>query len=208
MIKLVVFDFSGTLAYCEAKNYREVSLKLRDFNLPASEESISKLEGKLSEYLSSSESWEEFTNKVIQKLGLVIEKDRREQLAIFFEKKLGCKLFEDVEDILSLPQEKAILTLSGKFVIDSIPELRRFEVFSSKISGFAKPDVNAFWEVLNKMKVDPKEAAIVGDSLENDILPARAIGIKAILIDRQDKIKVSDPEIIKISTLKELKNFL
>lgn len=209
MIKLVIFDFSGTLAYCEAKDYREVFSKLRDFNLPVNEEKTARLEGLLDAMLTESTGWEDFANKIIQKLGIVLEKDRRESLAAFLEKKLGCKLFDDAESVLSLPQDKAILTLSAKFVVDGISELRHFAVFTPKNTGAAKPDLEAFLAVLAKMKVDPEEAVMVGDGLENDIMPARAIGIKAILLDRNGKYgKLDDPEIIKISSLKELKKFL
>lgn len=220
MIRLTIFDFSGTLAYYDTAGYREVFEKLRDFNLPVKEEKTARdLESKLGEYFSESESWEELANKVIQKLGIVLEADRRESLQVLIERKLGWKLFGDAEDILSLPQDKAILTMCGKFVVDSIPELRHFSVFTPKISGaanpasangygVAKPDLEAFLAVLAKMKADPEETVMVGDSLENDILPAMAIGMKAILLDREGNMKVDDPAITKIKSLKELKRFL
>ena len=125
------------------------------------------------------------------------------------EKKRGWKLFDDAEAILFLPQDKAILTMCGKFVIDGFPELHHFGVFTPKTAGAAKPDLKAFLAVLAKMKADPEETVMVGDSLENDILPARALGMKAILLDRFGKYdKLDDPEIIKIGNLKELKKYL
>lgn len=209
MIKLVIFDFSGTLAYCEAKQYREVFLKLRDFNLPVSEESTVQLEGKLGDYFSNSRGWAEFTDRVVQKLGIVLESDRREALADYLQKKLACKLFGDVESVLSLPQKKAILTLTGKFVIDDIPALGSFEVFSPEVTGLKKPDAKAFRAVLERTGVFPEETVMVGDSLENDILPAKALGMKTVLIDRAGKFDgFADPEIIKIKSLEELKRHL
>ena len=209
MIRLIIFDFSGTLAYYDSAEYHEVFNKLRDFNLPIKEGKTAKeLAAILPEFFSESSSWEDLTNKVIQKLGIILEQDRREQLAAYLQRKLACKLFSDVENILTLPQDKAILTLSDKFVVDSIPELRNFEVFSPKIAAATKPDLKAFLAVLEKMQADPAEAIMVGDSLESDILPAKSIGMQAILIDRDDKIKLNDPSIIKIKSLKELKRFL
>jgi len=208
MIRLVIFDFSGTLAYCPPKGYREIAAKLRDFNLPVNEEQVAKLEAGLAEYFSESSNWREFADKIIQKLGIVLEADRRESLEAFLARRLVCKPYDDVESVISLPQDKAILTLSGKFMISSVPELRQFTVFSPEIAGARKPDLKAFLAVLSKMKVDPEEAVMVGDSLENDILPALAIGIKSVLIDRENKIQADDPAIIKISSLKELKRFL
>lgn len=206
MVKLIIFDFSGTLAHCEAKDYREMLGKLRDFNLPVDEAKAAKLEEKMPEYFSEAANWEELTNRVIQKLGLVLEADRREALAVFLEKKLGCKLFADAHDILALPQKKAILTLSRKFVVESVPELRNFEIFSPEITGAKKPNPKAFLAVLKKMRIAPRDALMVGDSLEVDINPAKAAGIKAILVDREGKI--DDNSIVKIASLKELKKFL
>jgi len=210
MIRLVIFDFSGTLGYYDPAEYHEVFKKLRDFNLPVNEGKPAKaLADILPELFSEAESWEDLTNKIIQKLGIVLEKDRRETLAAFLERKLTCKLFDDAENVISLPQDKAILTLSGKFMIDSIPELQHFEVFSPKIAQAKKPDLKAFLAVLEKMGADPDESVMVGDSLENDIIPARSVGMKAILIDRENKYPdFKDPSIIKIASLKELKRYL
>ncbi|MFZ3074227.1 MAG: HAD family hydrolase [Minisyncoccales bacterium] len=210
MIKLVIFDFFGTLGYYDPAEHRRVFEKLKEFNLSVDEEKVvAKLSEVLPDYFSRAESWQGIADKIIQKLGIVLEQDRRETLAAFLEKKLACKLFGDAKEALDIPQDKAILTSSAKFAIAGIPQLRHFEIFSPDIGGARKPDLKAFLAVLEKMKADPEEAAMVGDSLENDIMPARAIGVKAILLDRNGKYgKSDDSEIIKISGLKELKKFL
>jgi len=117
-------------------------------------------------------------------------------------------LFGDAGEATKLPQGKAILTLSPKFAIADIYELRHFEIFSPDVTGAAKPDPAAFLAVLEKMKADPEETAMVGDSLENDIFPAQSLGIKPILLDRGGKIKNVAPPIVKIKSLKELKKYL
>jgi len=59
------------------------------------------------------------------------------------------------------------------------------------------------------MNANPQEAAMVGDTLENDIYPAQALGIKPILIDRQNHFaKLNNADIIRITSLKELKKYL
>ena len=209
MIKLVIFDFFGTLGYYDSAEHRRVVEKLKEFNLPVDEEKVvAKLSEVLPDYFSRAESWQGVADKIIQKLGIVLELDRRETLAAFLERKLACKLFCDAKEVLNLPQDKAILTLSAKFLIDSISALRHFAVFTPKTAGAAKPELKAFLAVLAKMKVDPEEAVMVGDSLENDILPALALGIKPILIDRKGEIEIDNPAITKISSLKELKKCL
>lgn len=209
MIRLVIFDFSGTLGYYDPAEHRRVFERLRDFNLPIDEEkTAAKLAQALPDYFSRAKSWQEVADRIIQKLGIVLEADRRESLAAFLEKKLTAKLFPDVQEVLSLPQDKAILTMSGKFALAGISGLSRFEVFSPDVLGLRKPDPAAFLAVLQKMKARPEEAVMVGDSLENDILPAQSAGIKPILIDRNEDIEVRDLSIIKISSLKELKRYL
>ena len=209
MIRLVIFDFSGTLGDYNPAGPRRVFERLKEFNLPVSEE---KTAGRLAEVLPDclllARNWQEFADRIIQKLGIVLESDRREALAAFLGKRPVHKLFGDAGEATKLPQGKAILTLSPKFAIADIYELRHFEIFSPDVTGAAKPDPAAFLAVLEKMKADPEETAMVGDSLENDILPAQSLGIKPILLDRGGKIKNVAPPIVKIKSLKELKKYL
>ena len=210
MIQLIIFDFFGTLAYYDPARTAAVIAKLKEFNLPVDDQKANqRLAEILPEYFSKAKSWEQMADKITQKLGIVLEADRRESLAAFAAKNLPCRLFGDVSDILDLPPKKAILTLCEDFAVQSVPELRNFEIFSPREYGAAKPDPKAFLAVLKKMKAEPRETAMVGDNLENDILPALALGMKAILLDRAGKYeKLNKPAIIKISTLKELKNYL
>jgi putative hydrolase of the HAD superfamily len=50
--------------------------------------------------------------------------------------------------------------------------------------GFVKPHRSIFESALAALGVKPVEAAMVGDSTEDDIEGARAIGIRAVLLDR------------------------
>jgi len=85
MIKLLIFDFCGTLASCGMADYGRIAQKLREFNLAVSDNDILKLGAALPGFLIDSQNWDELTDKAIQKLGLVLERDRREQLAVFLE---------------------------------------------------------------------------------------------------------------------------
>ncbi len=209
MIRLVIFDFSGTLGYYDPVEHQRIFEKLREFDLPEnSQKQIVALQKALPEYFCNATGWNGLVDKITQKLGIVLEADRRDALAAFLERKLLCKLFDDAAEAIKSPQDKAILSLSSKFAIESIPELRHFEIFSPDVIGVAKPDKKAFLAVLEKMNAKPEQAAMVGDSLENDILPALELGIKPILIDRKGDIEIDNPAITKISSLKELKKYL
>ena len=58
-------------------------------------------------------------------------------------------------------------------------------VFSSEV-GCDKPDPDIFLAALKKAQVKPEEAVYVGDQYDLDVVGARGVGMKAVLIDRND----------------------
>ena len=64
--------------------------------------------------------------------------------------------------------------------------------------GRIKPHPSIFETALTALEVDPSEAVMVGDSYEDDIEGARAVGIRAILVDR-DGLHPGEPD--RIDTL-------
>jgi putative hydrolase of the HAD superfamily len=52
--------------------------------------------------------------------------------------------------------------------------------------GKAKPDPSIFSAALAGLGVEPADAAMVGDSPEDDVAGARALGLRAFLLDRDD----------------------
>jgi putative hydrolase of the HAD superfamily len=57
-------------------------------------------------------------------------------------------------------------------------------VVSSGATGVAKPDPGIFERALALARVEPGEAVHVGDSMDNDVAGARAVGLRAILVAR------------------------
>jgi putative hydrolase of the HAD superfamily len=58
-------------------------------------------------------------------------------------------------------------------------------VVGSKSHGRVKPHASIFVAALEALAVSPDETAMVGDSYEDDIEGARALGIRAVLLDRE-----------------------
>ncbi len=56
-------------------------------------------------------------------------------------------------------------------------------VYSAK-AGFAKPDRRIFETALDSVGCEPHEAVMVGDRLDNDIIPASALGMKTVWIKK------------------------
>jgi putative hydrolase of the HAD superfamily len=55
---------------------------------------------------------------------------------------------------------------------------------SSFHHGKTKPHASIFRAVLDLLEVRAEEAAMVGDALEDDVEGARALGMRAVLVDR------------------------
>jgi len=53
--------------------------------------------------------------------------------------------------------------------------------------GFGKPDVRVYHRALEGLNVAPKEAWMVGDNLDWDVVPPQALGIHGIWIDGRGK---------------------
>ena len=57
----------------------------------------------------------------------------------------------------------------------------------SRAFGRTKPHPEIFRHALALLGVEPEEAAMIGDSYEDDIEGARALGMKAFLLDRDGR---------------------
>jgi putative hydrolase of the HAD superfamily len=52
----------------------------------------------------------------------------------------------------------------------------------SAIYGFRKPDVRLFLRACDDLEVLPHECVMVGDRVDNDIVPARSLGMRTVLL--------------------------
>ncbi|WP_127501994.1 HAD family hydrolase [Actinoplanes solisilvae] len=84
------------------------------------------------------------------------------------------------------------------------PEIDLMIASSSLPAG--KPDPRAFEHTIERLGVNPDEALMVGDSYEKDYLGARAAGLQAVLLDRDDAHTV--PEVPRIRSLHALADLL
>jgi putative hydrolase of the HAD superfamily len=82
-------------------------------------------------------------------------------------------------------------------------------VESSKVKIY-KPDPRIFEIALQKLEIEPKEAAVVGDSYDRDIIPAKRIGCATIWLKgkswkEQNESTAAD---FIITSIEELDKFL
>jgi len=104
--------------------------------------------------------------------------------------------FELFEDVLPVLEELRRAELRLGLVSNGIRDLREFvvhhkldvdAVVGSRAHGYVKPHPTIFQAALQQLGVDPADAVMVGDSLEEDVEGARALGMRAILMDRDDR---------------------
>lgn len=57
----------------------------------------------------------------------------------------------------------------------------------SRAHGWTKPHETIFRAVLALLEVEPESAAMIGDSIEDDVEGARSLGMRAILLDRDGR---------------------
>lgn len=71
--------------------------------------------------------------------------------------------------------------------------------------GLAKPDPKMFSMCLKRLNIKPEEAIFIGDSVMNDIVPAKKLGMNTILMDR-DNVHLKEPR--RVLNLRELFKFI
>jgi putative hydrolase of the HAD superfamily len=74
-------------------------------------------------------------------------------------------------------------------------------VLTSHAHGKTKPHESIFRALLGLLAVEPEDAVMVGDTIEEDVEGARAVGMHAVLLDREGRY----PEIEgRLDDLREL----
>ena len=153
--------------------------------------------------------WIRFTEDIIRGMGgegpavsaLAIEIVRGWELSENFE------LYEDVPPIL---RELRRHGLRIGLVSNTSRDLRRFvDTFSLTVDawissgtyGKVKPSPSIFRAILELLDVEPAAAVMVGDSISDDVEGARAVGVRAFLLDREH-VHPDGPGVIR--TLYEL----
>jgi HAD superfamily hydrolase (TIGR01662 family) len=115
-----------------------------------------------------------------------------------WEQSTNFELYEDVPPVL---RELRRLGLAIGLVSNTSRDLRRFvDTFSLDVDtwissgahGKVKPSASIFLTVLDRLGVEPRDAAMVGDSPLDDVDGARSLGMRAFLLDREARFPGGD----------------
>jgi putative hydrolase of the HAD superfamily len=154
------------------------------------------------------EVWVLFTERIIQGMGgagdtyaCAVQMTRAWERADHFE------LFEDalpvLDDLRGRGLKLGLLSNTGRD-LDVFVAHHGIDVdaiLTSRVHGKTKPHETIFRAALERLDVQPEEAAMVGDSLEDDIDGARALGMRAFLLDRDGRYPGRDDSLPDLHAL-------
>jgi HAD superfamily hydrolase (TIGR01549 family) len=141
------------------------------------------------------EVWVAFTERIVRGMG----GDTRGSRACALEMTRAweqAENFELYDDVLPVLAELRRLGLCIGLVsntgrdLDAFVAHHRLDVdaaISSGAFGRTKPHASIFRAALEGLGVEPHEAVMVGDSLEDDVEGARALGMRGLLVDREGR---------------------
>ena len=147
------------------------------------------------ELLHDDSIWHAFTQEIFVGMGGPVE--LASECATEIEQGwAAAENFELYEDALPVLDELRRVGVQIGLVSNGIRDLREFvahhgldvdAIVDSRSHGRVKPHPTIFQAALDLLAVAPADAVMVGDSLEEDVEGARALGMRAILVDREDR---------------------
>ena len=153
------------------------------------------------ELVHDEEIWIAFTEQIVLGMGGDANGARAcaTDMVREWERHENFSLYEDALPVLDVLRQHGIrigLISNGQRDLDEFIAHHAVEVdavVGSKAHGRIKPHASIFVAALHLLGVAPDETVMVGDSYEDDIEGARALGIRAILLDRDGlRVDASD----------------
>jgi len=209
--RAIFFDAFGTLIlWEESEPHLYLSQRLARVGLKVSPEKVADIlkrwEGDLAKKVAREPGfaalarernrpfWDYFYTYLLREAG--IEGDLSHYITGIYEGFLDDEgLYPDPEALELLPRLRSQGLILG--VISNAPKrldglcqrmgLALDLIVTSGEVGVEKPDPAIFHAALNKAGVKPEEAVYVGDDHNNDVQGAERAGLKAVLLDRQNK---------------------
>ena len=212
MIKFVYFDVAQTLLHKpDVWTGIEGVLRDRGYDIPLS--LIRARHRTVSELMqfpdrTDRDFYERFNAQFLLALGLAPEKDLAEEI---FE---ACTYkpwvpFEDTAFIDGLKGRVGILSNWDSTLSSRLTQhfTRAFDIMLvSRDIGFQKPDPHLFRMAVERTGLRAEDILFVGDSIRLDYMPADAVGMRSILIDREDDYPYFNGR--RIRSLHELPRFM
>jgi HAD superfamily hydrolase (TIGR01549 family) len=158
------------------------------------------------ELVHDTELWVRFTESIVIGMGgdPVLSRSCAVELVREWERHENFFLYDDTLPTLAELRRHGLrigLVSNGQRDLDEFARHHSLDVdvcVGSLRHGRVKPHRSIFEAALTALETGPEDAAMVGDSFADDIAGARALGMRAILLDR-DGLHVDEPD--RIDTL-------
>jgi FMN hydrolase / 5-amino-6-(5-phospho-D-ribitylamino)uracil phosphatase len=161
------------------------------------------------ELLHDDSIWHAFTEEIF--VGMGGPEELAGECAIEIEQGWeAAENFELYEDALPVLEELRAAGLRIGLVSNGVRDLTEFvahhrldvdAIVDSRTHGRVKPHPTIFQAALELLGVAPAETVMVGDSLEEDVQGARALGMRAILVDREERYPELDERLTTLFAL-------
>jgi putative hydrolase of the HAD superfamily len=203
VLRAVLFDVDFTLARpgpeLGPEGYRKVGERHGLDLDPAAYES-SRLDAldalqRHPDHVHDDELWVEFTEQIVRGMGGDADGAREcaEELVRAWEQHACFTLYDDALPALQVLREHGVkigLISNGSRDLEEFVSHHGLDAdcaIGSRAFGRTKPHPEIFLHALSLLGVEPEEAAMIGDSYEDDIEGARALGMRAFLLDRDGR---------------------
>jgi putative hydrolase of the HAD superfamily len=155
------------------------------------------------------EIWVAFTERIVRGMGGDADEARAcaVEMTRAWEHSHNFELYEDalpvLDELRQFDLRIGLVSNTGRDLDDFVRH-HRLDVdaaVGSRAHGKTKPDPSIFGAVLRELGVDPDDAAMVGDSIEDDVEGAQALGMRAFLLDRDDRHRQFRPRLTDLYAL-------
>ena len=155
------------------------------------------------------ELWLRFTEQVVRGMGGDADGARAcaADMVGAWERHENFSLYDDVPPTLAALRERGLrigLVSNGQRDLDEFVRHHALDVdasLSSRAHGKVKPHESIFLAVLELLGVEATETAMVGDTPTDDVEGARALGIRAFLLDREGRFPDAEARLTDLRQL-------
>ncbi len=133
-----------------------------------------------------------------------------EDVKIMLDSRFNRKAFDDVLPAFEVIREKYKLYLGSNTDNDILTDAMNLnnikvdDVFTSEILQCYKPDKRFYEYILKEIRLSSDEVLFVGDSLSDDISGPQQLGIRSVLIDRNNTFDKKNTKVKPYIVIKSL----
>ncbi len=138
-------------------------------------------------------SWRSYLSRILWRLRIKIDKETLRDAIRLLEQREVYKLYPDAAEAVVRAKETgfktAIVTTIAHFKFEeAIEPIRKHLDFimTGAEAGVDKSNPRMYKKVLQILQVSPKQAVMIGDNCSIDVLLPKRLGMKAILLDREN----------------------